>query len=105
MYFHTRLLTSHFRDMYMYQVVRLGEEKVSSSFFSPGRPTDTYWLIVGQGLLSLQQVKVEGGMLLFLLFLHFLSFSSFFPIPLFHHFYCLFYLLSLFSLSLGDETK
>ena len=42
--------------------------------------------------------KGRGGMLLFPLFLHFLSFRSFFPIPLFH-------LLSLFSLSLGDDTK
>ena len=38
----------------------------------------------------------------FLLFLHFHSCSSFFPVPLFHLF-C--YLLSLFSLSLGDDTK
>ena len=36
-----------------------------------------YWLTVWQGLLSLQQVRVEGGMYLFLLFL------------LFH--FCLFY--------------
>ena len=32
-------------------------------------------LTVGQGLLSLQQVRVEGGMFIFLLFLHFHSFS------------------------------
>ena len=64
-----------------------------------------YWLTVGQGLLSLQQVRIEGeccyffcsaagkdrgGMLLFLLFLHFLSFPSFFTIPPFHLLYYLF---------------
>ena len=41
-------------------------------------------------------------MFLFLLFLHFHSCSSFFPVPLFHLLYSL---LSLFSLSLGDDTK
>ena len=35
------------------------------------------WLAVEQGLLSLQQVMVEGGMFLFLLFLHFHSFIPF----------------------------
>ena len=51
-------------------------------------------LVVGKG---------RGGMFLFLLFLHFHSCSSFFPVPLFHLLYSLF--LSLFSLSLGDDTK
>ena len=51
-------------------------------------------LVVGKG---------RGGMFLFLLFLHFHSCSSFFPVPLFHLLYSLF--LSLFSLSLGDNTK
>ena len=46
--------------------------------------------------------EVGGGMFLLLLFLHFHSFSSFSPIPLFHLIY---YLLSLFSLSLGVNTK
>ena len=50
-------------------------------------------LVVGKGI---------RGMFLFLLFLHFHSCSSFFPIPLFHLLYSL---LSLFSLSLGDDTK
>ena len=50
-------------------------------------------LVVGKG---------RRGMFLFLLFLHFHSCSSFFPIPLFHLLYSL---LSLFSLSLGDDTK
>ena len=50
-------------------------------------------LVVGKG---------RGGMFLFLLFLHFHSCSSFFPVPLFHPLYSL---LSLFSLSLGDDTK
>ena len=50
-------------------------------------------LVVGKG---------RGGMFLFLLLLHFHSCSSFFPVPLFHLLYSL---LSLFSLSLGDDTK
>ena len=61
-----------------------------------------YWLTVGQGLLSLQQVWVEGECFLIFLFLNFHLFSSFAPVPLFHPFYCLFYL---FSFSLGDGTK
>ena len=52
-------------------------------------------LVVGKG---------RGGMFLFLLFLHFHSCSSFFPVPLFH-LTPLLSLLSLFSLSLGDDTK
>ena len=40
--------------------------------------------------------KGRGGMFLFLLFLHFHSCSAFFPVPLFHLFYCLFYLFSPF---------
>ena len=43
--------------------------------------------------------KGKGGMFIFLLFLHFHSCSSFFPVPLFHLLY------SLFSHSLGDDTK
>ena len=39
--------------------------------------------------------KGRVGMFLFFLFLHFHSCSSFFPVPL----------LSLFSLSLGDDTE
>ena len=46
--------------------------------------------------------KGRGGMFLFLLFLHLHSCSSFFLVPLFHLLYSLF---SLFSLSLGDDTK
>ena len=46
--------------------------------------------------------KGRGGMFLFLLFLYFQSFSSISHVPLFH---LLYYLLSLFSLSLGDNTK
>ena len=46
--------------------------------------------------------KGRGGMFLFLLFLHFHSCSSFFPVPLSSLLLCL---LSLFSLSLGDDTK
>ena len=44
----------------------------------------------------------RGGKFLFLLFFHFHLFSSFSPVPLFHLFY---YLISLFSLSLGEESK
>ena len=44
--------------------------------------------------------KGRGGMFLFMFF-HFHSCSSFSPVPVFH----LFYYLSLFSLSLGDDTK
>ena len=40
--------------------------------------------------------KSRGEMFLFLLFLHFHSCSSFFPTPLFHRFYCPFYLFSPF---------
>ena len=50
-------------------------------------------LVVGKG---------RGGMFLFLLFLHFHSCSSFFLVPLSSP---LLSLLSLFSLSLGDDTK
>ena len=46
--------------------------------------------------------KGRGGMFLFLLFLHFHSCSSFFPVPLSS---LRLSLLSLFSLSLGDDTK
>ena len=62
-------------------------------------------LVVGKG---------RGGMFLFLLFLHFHSCSSFFPVPLSSlslFLPCpslsspLLSLLSLFSLSLGDDTK
>ena len=54
------------------------------------------WLTVGQGLLSLLQVRVAGECFYFL-FLHFHSCSSFFPVPLFHLFYYLFYLFLPFS--------
>ena len=47
--------------------------------------------------------KIRGGMFLFLLFVHFHSSSSFFPVPLMTS--LLLSLLSLFSLSLGDDTK
>ena len=46
--------------------------------------------------------KGRWGMFFFLLFLHFHSCSSFLPVPLSS---LLLYLLSLFSLSLGDDTK
>ena len=61
------------------------------------RASNWYWLTVGQGLLSLQHIRIEGGMFLFLLFLCFHSFS-FFPCP------SLSSLLSFFLLSL-DDTK
>ena len=46
--------------------------------------------------------KGRGGMFLFLLLLHFHSCSPFFPVLLF---LLLYYLFSLFSLFLGDDTK
>ena len=46
--------------------------------------------------------KVEGEYFLFLLFLHFHSCSSSFPVPSLSS---LLSLLSLFSVSLGDNTK
>ena len=60
-----------------------------------------YWITAGQGLLSLQQVKVEGNVFIssvsslsfMFIFLSYPSLSS----PLLS-------LLSLFSLSLGDDT-
>ena len=61
-------------------------------------PPSGYWFIIGQGLLFLQRVRVEGGKFLFLLFLQFHSFS-FLPYP------SLSSLLSLSSCSLGDDTK
>ena len=45
--------------------------------------------------------KGRGGMFYFFCFFTFIHFP-FFPVPLFHLLYCL---LSLFSLSLGDDTK
>ena len=64
--------------------------------------SNSYWLTVGQDLLALQQVRVEGGCFYFLLFLHFHSFS-FLPCPFLSS--LLLSLLSLFSLSVGDDTK
>ena len=56
--------------------------------------SNLYWLTVGQSLLSLQQVGVEGGMLFFVVvvfcFINFHSFSSFSSDPLFHFLYYLF---------------
>ena len=70
----------------------LGEAKVSCNW---------YFLTVGQGLLSLQQVKVEGECFYFFCFFNFIHFP-FSTVPLFH---LLYYLPSFFSLSLGDDTK
>ena len=65
---------------------------------SPGRPTDI-GLQLGK---ACYPCKGRGGMFLFLLFLHFHSCSSFFPVSFSSP---LLSLLSLFSLSLGDDTK
>ena len=63
------------------------------------RASNWYWLTVGQGLLSLQQVMVEGD--LFISSVSSLSFIFLFlPCPSLSSL-----LLSLFSLSLGDDTK
>ena len=93
------------------QVGRLGEAKVSCISHHRGiqrrrvsyvtEASNWYLLIVGQGLLSLQNVKVEGECFYFFCFFTFIHFS-FSPVPLFHLLCCL---LSLFSLSLGDNSK
>ena len=71
----------------------MGEVKSPVAFVSG--VSNWYWLTVGQGLLSLQQVRVEGNCCYF-----FCSFTCFyFPLsslPLFHLFYYLFYLFSPF---------
>ena len=77
----------------------LGEAKVSCILRH--RASNWYLLIVGQGLLSLQKVKAEGKCFYFFCFFTFIHFP-FSPVPLFHLLYCL---LSLFSLSLGDDRK
>ena len=63
------------------------------------RASNWDWLTVGQGLLSLQQVRLEGECFLFL---HCHSFS-FLPCPSLSS--PRLSLLSFFSLSLGDDTK
>ena len=77
----------------------LGEAKVSCVL----RHWASNWclLTVRQGLLSLQKVKVEGECFYFFCFFTFIHFP-FSTVPLFYLLYCL---LSLFSLSLGDDTK
>ena len=66
------------------------------------RASSWYWLTVGQGLLSLQQVRIEGDCFYFFCFFTAIHFH-FSPVPSLS---CpLLYLLSLFSLSLGDDTK
>ena len=69
---------------------------------APGRPIDT-GLQLGKACYAILVAgKGRRGMFLFLLFLHFHSCSSFFPVLLSS---LLLSLLSLFSLSLGDDTK
>ena len=66
--------------------------------------SSSYWLTLGQGLLSLKQVWIEGrwGMFIFVQFLHFHFYSFCFPVPLLFSSPVL-SLLSLFCLSLGDD--
>ena len=69
------------------------------------RASSWYWLTVGQGLLSLQQVRVEEEcfyffFFFFFFFFHFRSVFSFFTVPLFH----LLYFLFLFSPPLRETT-
>ena len=59
-------------------------------------------LTVGEGLLSLQQVRVEGIVFISSVSSLIHSFSSFSPVPIFHLFYYLFYLSSPF---LWDMTQ
>ena len=77
----------------------LGEAKVSCILLTEA--SSWYLLTDGQGLLSLQKVKVEEECFHFFCFFTFIHFP-FSPVPLFHFLYCI---LSLFSLSLGDDTK
>ena len=58
-----------------------------------------YWLTVGQGLVSLQHVRVEGDCFNFFCFFSFICFPLF-PVPS-----PLLPLLLLFSLSLGGNTE
>ena len=85
-----------------------GGEYTWSVAFVTGVP-NWYWLIVGQGLLSLQQVWIEREYYYFFCsftFFHFpfsfLSFAFFFPTPFFH---LLYYLFCLFSPFLWDTTQ
>ena len=81
-----------------------GEAKVSCILLTWA--SNWYWLTVWQGLLSLQQVWVEGECLFFFYFFCFFTFIPlhflFLPCPSLHLLYYIFYL---FSLSLGDVTK
>ena len=61
-----------------------------------------YWLTVGQGLLSLHQVRVEGDCFYFFCFFSFIYFP-FCPVPLFHFLYYLFYLSSPFFLEMTQN--
>ena len=67
----------------------------------PGQPTDIGLHLGKLGLLSLQQVRVEGECYYFL-FLNFHSFSSFTPVS---HFQLLYFLFYLFSAFLWETTK
>ena len=65
------------------------------------RVSNWHWFTLGQGLLSLQQVKVEGGCFYIFCFFTFIHFP-FSPVPLLHLLYYLFYLSSPF---LWEMTK
>ena len=58
-----------------------------------------YWLTVGQGLLSLQQVRVQRECFISSVFFSLPLIYLFSPVPLFHLLYYL------FSLSVGGDTK
>ena len=71
---------------------------------SLGHPTDIAYSWTRPAILAAG--KGRGAMFLFLLFLYFQIFSSFISVPLIHIYYPqLLSLLSLFSLSLRDNTK
>ena len=97
-----RTVTSEnvFHDMCTQQprrgVVGCGEGVVYLT--SSGRPT--YWLTVGQGLLSLKQVKIKGGGG------YFFCFFPFIPVPLSSLlFHLLYYFLYLFSPFLWETAQ
>ena len=78
------------------QTDRWGWLGVAKVLYYVTEASNWYWLKVGEGLLSLQQVRVEGECFYFFCFFTFIHFP-FCPVPLFYHLYYF------FSLSLRDD--
>ena len=70
-------------------------------FLNVTRASKWDWLTVGQGLLSLQQVRVKGECYNFFCFFPFIHFPAS-PVPLFHLLYCLFYSPFLMEMTQDD---